>query len=130
MLSLSRFTTASISATAAHLLLLSASVSGAIVEGDCLPYPVTSFLTRDCISPTAKISCRGTPGQIDNFNGYWTRQSAKNAGVVVQPANAQDVSTLVGLVNQYAPDLDWSFAGGSHSSSRWQFPVGLGLLFL
>ena len=112
------FTSTSSAAIAATLLLAAPSALAAQVEGTCLPLEAAGFLNSNALSPNATISCNGSPGQIKNFDRYWGRQAARDSQVVVQPTTAQDVATIVGLINEHTPDLDWTFVGGGHSQSK------------
>ena len=106
-------------AVAATLLFSAPSAHAAQVEGTCLPLEAAGFLNGNALSPNATISCNGSPGQISNFDRYWGRQAARDSQVVVQPTTGQDAATIVGLINEHASDLDWTFVGGGHSQSEW-----------
>lgn len=112
------FTSVSSVAVAASFLISASSALGAQVEGTCLPLDAAGFLNGIALSPNATISCNCSPGQISNFERYWGRQAARDSQVVVQPTTAQDVATIVGLINEHAPELDWTFVGGGHSQSE------------
>lgn len=108
----------------AYIFLLTASVTHAFVQGDCIEndFALTRLATQ--LSPGAAISCRQSSLQEYNAQRYWGKQYSKNATVVVFPLTSDDVSYTVQAASFSRLGRDLAFVSGGHGQTNASSTTG------
>lgn len=74
-------------------------------------------------SNTSAIGCIHSELQLENAQGYWGIQYAKNASIVVYPSTAEDVAAAIRVFinSPEAKGLDFAVGGGLHGRTYGVF---------
>ncbi|THX15341.1 FAD-binding domain-containing protein [Aureobasidium pullulans] len=100
------------------VLLLTAHVAHAFVQGDCIKHDAALTILASQLSPGAAISCQYFPLQEHTAGRYWGEQYSKNSAVVVFPITKIDVSHAVRAAASSRFGWDLAFVGGGHGQTN------------
>ena len=89
----------------------------ATVQGRCTSDDKGLSWLASQLSPSAVISCLGSPLQQYNAGRYWGLQYAKNASVVVFPTTPAEVAAAMKATALSPLGADFAFVGGAHGKA-------------
>lgn len=85
------------------------------VKGNCVDQDSGLQWLATMLGENSTIVCSGQDSSAESTDRYWAAQYAKNASVVVFPANSKDVSYTVQATTKTPLGIDYAFVSGGHS---------------
>lgn len=101
------------------------AVNGALLQGTPPASDPALQTLIDGLSHNAAVSFLGHPLQNFNAQRYWGVQYAKNASVVIFPANSNDVSLVMQALPHTPLRHDFAFVGGGHGQTNASSAYGM-----